>query len=126
MLQIGIVGIVLYAWVWGSIIANSIRGWWSGTLPEARWLLLFMLINMLLNLDEGPLPYPDQFTVLMPGAILLLSSWRRERSLAIATAERRRATPPRAPRQPNSPSALSALFVRRRRSRLKGFPQRGS
>ena len=112
ILQIGFVGIVLYAWVWGSIIVNSIRAWWSGTLPEARWLLLFMLINMLLNLDEGPLPYPDQFTVLMPGAILLLCNWRRERALAVVAAERRRAGQPRA----LHPFAGG----------FKGFPQRGS
>lgn len=94
MLQIGFVGLVLYVWVWGSIIGNSLVAWWQRSLPEARWLLLFMLINLLLNLDEGPLPYPDQFTVLMPGAILLLRNWRRERAFAASPAAAlRRATP---------------------------------
>jgi len=84
MLQIGVIGLLLYAWVWGSIIFLSLRAWWEGSLPEAKWILLFMLINTLLNLDEGPLPYPDQFTVLMPGTILLLASWRRQRAYRLA------------------------------------------
>jgi O-antigen ligase len=94
LLQIGFVGMALYVWVWSSIIGNSLLAWWQRTLPEARWLLLFMLVNLLLNLDEGPLPYPDQFTVLMPGSILLLRSWRRERAFAAsaAAALRRAAT----------------------------------
>jgi O-antigen ligase len=94
LLQIGVVGLLLYVWVWSSIIGNSLVAWWQRTLPEARWLLLFMLVNLLLNMDEGPLPYPDQFTVLMPGSILLLRSWRRERAFAAAaSAALRRAQP---------------------------------
>ena len=94
LLQIGVVGFLLYVWVWSGIIGNSLVAWWQRTLPEARWLLLFMLVNLLLNMDEGPLPYPDQFTVLMPGAILLLRSWRRERKFAAAAAAAlRRAQP---------------------------------
>jgi len=94
LLQIGFVGMALYVWVWSSIIGNSLVAWWQRTLPEARWLLLFMLVNLLLNMDEGPLPYPDQFTVLMPGSILLLRSWRRERAFAAsAAATLRRAAP---------------------------------
>ncbi len=104
-LQIGVVGLILYTWIWGSIIGYSLLARWEGTLPEARWLLLFMLINLLLNLDEGPLPYPDQFTVLMPGAILLLRNWRRER--AFTAAAQRRASP------------LQGFGAAR------GFPQRG-
>jgi O-antigen ligase len=90
MLQIGLVGLVLYAWVWSSIVVFSLWAWREGSLPEARWILLFMLINVLLNLDEGPLPYPDQFTVLMPGAILLLRNWRHERAHRVASTPRRR------------------------------------
>ena len=95
LLQIGIVGLLLYVWVWGSLIKNSLVAWWQKSLPEARWILLFMLVNLLLNMDEGPLPYPDQFTVLMPGSILLLRSWQRERKFAAAAAMAalRRATP---------------------------------
>jgi exopolysaccharide production protein ExoQ len=94
LLQIGFVGMALYVWVWSSIIGNSLVAWWQRKLPEARWLLLFMLVNLLLNMDEGPLPYPDQFTVLMPGSILLLRSWRRERAFAAsAAAALRRAAP---------------------------------
>jgi exopolysaccharide production protein ExoQ len=89
LLQIGIIGLLLYVWVWGSLITFAFIAWRERSLPEARWILLFMLINMLLNLDEGPLPYPDQFTVLMPGAILLICNWRRQRAFARAAARRR-------------------------------------
>ena len=108
MLQIGLVGLVLYAWVWGSIIVFSLLAWREGTLPEARWILLFMLINILLNLDEGPLPYPDQFTVLMPGAILSLRNWRRERAFRLASQRQRGRVP--------APTFGGA----------RGFPRRGS
>ncbi len=33
----------------------------AGTLRESRWLVLFMLINVVLNLDEGPMPYSQRF-----------------------------------------------------------------
>ncbi len=94
LLQIGIIGLLPYAWVWGGLIIFSFIAWRQHSLPEARWILMFMLINLLLNLDEGPLPYPDQFTVLMPGAILLIRNWRRERAFALASARRRPATRP--------------------------------
>jgi exopolysaccharide production protein ExoQ len=93
LLQIGIIGLFLYAWVWGGIVVNSVLAWREGSLREARWILLFMLINILLNLDEGPLPYPDQFTVLMPGAILVLANWRRERAVRRASLRQRRMAP---------------------------------
>ena len=86
-LQIGVVGVALYLWVWGKTIILSLRASASGGPPEAKWILLFMLINVLLNLDEGPLPYPDQFTVMMPGAILLLEQWRQGRA-ALARGKR--------------------------------------
>lgn len=79
ILQIGFLGLGFYAWVWGKTIVLSLSAWRESSLPEAQWILLFMLINVLLNLDEGPLPYPDQFTVLMPGVLLLLEAWRRDR-----------------------------------------------
>jgi exopolysaccharide production protein ExoQ len=94
MLQIGLIGLALYAWVWGSIVWNSLLAWWEGTLPEARWILLFMFINVILNLDEGPLPYPDQFTVLMPSVILALKNWRRERAFDLTHRRIRAMTPP--------------------------------
>jgi len=86
-LQIGVVGVALYLWVWGKTITLSLRASANGGPPEAKWILLFMLINVLLNLDEGPLPYPDQFTVMMPGAILLLEQWRQGRA-ALARGKR--------------------------------------
>lgn len=79
-LQIGLIGLALYAWVWGKTIILSFRALPDSNLPEAKWILLFMLINVLLNLDEGPLPYPDQFTVMMPSALLLLEKWRQDQA----------------------------------------------
>ena len=80
VLQIGFVGLALYVWVWGKTIILSFRALPDRSLPEAKWILLFMLINVLLNMDEGPLPYPDQFTVMMPSALLLLEKWRADQA----------------------------------------------
>ena len=63
-------GLLLYMVAWGKILAGTVRRLLDGTLPEARWMALFMLVNVLLNIDEGPLPYPDQFT--MFGGVCLL------------------------------------------------------
>jgi O-antigen ligase len=76
-LQIGVLGLALYAWTWTSVIATAIRAYRKGTMPAAVWVLLFMTINLLLNLDEGPLPYPDQFTAMMPATMIALAAWRR-------------------------------------------------
>lgn len=70
MLQIGVVGLLLYLAVWGRILIGAARRLRDGSLPEAQWLMLFLLVNVLLNIDEGPLPYPDQFT--MFGGVCLL------------------------------------------------------
>ena len=63
MLQLGVVGLFLYMFAWGKILVGAVRQVTRGTLPEAQWMLLFLLTNVLLNVDEGPLPYPDEFTM---------------------------------------------------------------
>ncbi len=80
--QIGLAGLALYMVLWGRVTARAMASYRLGGMPESRWILLFMLVNYLLNLDEGPLPFPDEFTMLMPGALLTVgvwhSAWQRE------------------------------------------------
>ena len=75
--QIGLVGLALYMVLWGRVAARAMAAYRLGGVRESRWILLFMLVNYLLNLDEGPLPFPDGFTMLMPGALLTLGLWHR-------------------------------------------------
>ena len=74
LLQIGAIGLFLYMTMWGSILVRAARHVRNGTLPEAAWMLLFMTVNVLLNIDEGPLPYPDEFTLYVAMSIVVL--WR--------------------------------------------------
>ncbi len=73
VLQIGVVGLLLYMVAWSKILAGAIRQLLQGTLPEAQWIALFMLVNVLLNVDEGPLPYPDQFTLFSGVCLVVLA-----------------------------------------------------
>jgi len=84
VLQVGIVGLALYGWLWIQIIRLAIRANRAGTLPVVTWILLFMLINVLVNLDEGPLPWADDFTAMAPAALLSVSIWEEKRRRAIA------------------------------------------
>ena len=74
LLQLGIVGLILYMGMWASILTRAVRHARNGTLPEAVWMLLFMTVNILLNIDEGPLPYPDEFTLFVAMSTIVL--WR--------------------------------------------------
>ena len=73
--QIGLVGLALYMLLWGRVASRALAAYRLGGVRESRWILLFMLVNYVLNLDEGPLPFPDEFTMLMPGALLALGPW---------------------------------------------------
>jgi exopolysaccharide production protein ExoQ len=77
ILQIGIPGLAAYLVMWVWIIWTAMRAAAAGDAPAAIWVLLFMLVNLTLNLDEGPMPYPDQFTALMPATLIFLTSWSR-------------------------------------------------
>lgn len=85
-LQLGIVGLGIYVMLWGRIIYDAARAAAKGNAPEAVWVLLYMLVNMLLNMDEGPLPYPDQFTALMPATLIFLWKWRQTQARAAVDA----------------------------------------
>ena len=84
LVELGAVGLVAYLFMWGRVIARACGAAWAGTLREAPWVLLFMLINVVLNLDEGPMPYSNGFTMLMPGALLALGAWQGQRRVVAA------------------------------------------
>ncbi len=73
LLQLGIVGLVLYLSLWGTIIVRAFTRLRAGDMPEAAWILIMMLGNVILNIDEGPLPYADEFTLLLPGCLIMLA-----------------------------------------------------
>lgn len=90
MLQTGVLGILLYVWLWTRIIRLALKAWYSGTLPVAIWVLLLMLTNVLVNLDEGPLPWADDFTAVGVSALISVEVWnqRRQRDIAVAWSQR--------------------------------------
>ena len=94
LLQIGVVGLLLYLFVWGIIIVRALKQVSYGTLPEAAWMLLLMTVNVLLNIDEGPLPYPDEFTLFVAVCLLVLSK-------AKATGKQEGSTAPRLATRPS-------------------------
>lgn len=73
LLQIGICGLALYMALWLRILTGAVRRIRAGSLPEAPWMLLFMAVNVLLNIDEGPLPYPDEFTLFVAACTIALA-----------------------------------------------------
>ena len=83
LVELGLAGLAAYLFLWGQVAIRAALGTWAGTLREGRWVMLFMLINVVLNIDEGPMPYSNGFTLLMPGALLATVAWhRRQRTLA--------------------------------------------
>jgi O-antigen ligase len=92
VLQIGVIGLMLYGWVWYRAIRLALvllrEGRGSLAYAAAVWAALFMLVNVLLNLDEGPLPYQDQFTMLMPVTVLSLELAYQRRQVRARLASR--------------------------------------
>ena len=80
-LQLGAVGLGAYLFLWGRVLSRAMQAVRGGGLQEGRWVLLFMLANIVLNLDEGPMPFADGFTLMMPGALAALGAWRERRQL---------------------------------------------
>ena len=77
LLVIGIPGLALYLWLWTHVIYVATQAAWRGNAPEATWILLFMLVILALNFDEGGVTGPDQFTAMMPATLIFLWDWRR-------------------------------------------------
>ena len=70
---------------------------WAGTLREGRWVALFMLINVVLNLDEGPMPYANGFSLMMPAALIATGAWQQRQRRIAALHRWRQPTPPLLP-----------------------------
>ena len=80
LLQLGIVGLVFYGWVLGATVRGLWRARRSDPTPETAWIILFLVVNLILNIDEGPLPWPDIFGTLTPITLIYLAPWRRQRA----------------------------------------------
>ena len=78
LVELGVVGLAAYAFMWTRVLALALASVWAGTLREGRFVVLFMLINLVLNLDEGPMPYTNGFTMAMPAALLTLGRWQSQ------------------------------------------------
>ena len=77
LLQLGIVGLAACLWVWSRIVSLALKVSKRGGFPEIYWLVGFTIINVIVNIDEGPQPAADEFTLLLPIIILTLERWRR-------------------------------------------------
>jgi O-antigen ligase len=73
LLQLGIVGLALYAWLWARMAYLAKRALQSG-FGSARWVILYSIALLLISLDEGPLSIADAWTMMIPVAMLALSS----------------------------------------------------
>ena len=78
VLQIGFVGLFMYIFMWTRVIRRNYTLSRMGV-PETPLIASFMLVNVLLNIDEGPLPYPDEFTLLMPACLIFLAEQYQSR-----------------------------------------------
>ena len=79
LLQLGVVGLILYIWIIGRIALMA--GWAQRTrgFPEARWVVGFITIILIRNIDEGAPLYPNEFVMLMTTSLLALESYRLSR-----------------------------------------------
>ena len=63
MLQLGVVGLVLYAWSWATMVARARAAQRTG-LGASRFVLLFGIALPLIGLDEGAILIPNAWTML--------------------------------------------------------------
>jgi O-antigen ligase len=84
MVDLGIVGLLLYLWLFISVSIVALRAQFAGTAPLARWVSFFVLITMLMNIDESPSMAASIFTALMPSAMLEVALWKARRSNTVA------------------------------------------
>jgi hypothetical protein len=99
--QFRIVGLLLFVWLLTRMTFLALKALLSGTLPLARWILFFMLINVLMNLDESALMTACVFTVMMPSAMIEVGLWHHRRTQLALRARLTRRPPLRlAPRPP--------------------------
>ncbi len=93
-LQIGLVGLAMFLLAWGRIIYGALAVAWRGGMPEAVWILLLMLDDVILNFSEGTMSYPDPFTVMMPAVIIGLYTVQRAHRVRVAAERRQRRAAP--------------------------------
>ena len=56
--ELGLAGVCAYLFLWGRVIRRALLA--HGGLRERDWIVLFMLVNVVLNLDEGPMPFSQR------------------------------------------------------------------
>ena len=84
MVDLGIVGLLLYMWLFLSVSIVAVRAQFSGTAPLARWVSFFMVTTILMNIDESTSMAASTFTALMPSAMLEVAMWNARRTNALA------------------------------------------
>ena len=71
LLQLGAVGFALCLWMWGKVIGGTFRARKRG-FSDTSWLVGFILISVLMNLDEGSQPSADEYALFLPLILLAL------------------------------------------------------
>ena len=79
LLQTGLAGLALYAVLWGRVAVRAASAGRRGEAWAGRAVLLVMVVNVLLNWGEGPLPYADEFTLLVAASLAELARGRTAR-----------------------------------------------
>ncbi len=97
LVELGALGLAAYAFMWARVAFAACAAMWAGTLREGRWVALFMLINVVLNLDEGPMPYANGFSLMMPAALLATGAWQQRQRRIAALHRWRQPAPPLLP-----------------------------
>ena len=90
LLQLGAVGLALFAWAWGTLAHRIIAAWRTGY-PPAHFAAVYGAALLLIGLDEGVIPIPGLWMALLPQTLLALS---RHLALVRATARSDRAPAP--------------------------------
>lgn len=69
LLQLGIVGLALYAWSFIALFSRARVSWRTGFVA-ARFSILYGTAFLLIGLDEGAIAIPNAWTALLPVALL--------------------------------------------------------
>ncbi len=77
LLQLGVVGFGVCLWVWGRIILGALRAA-KRRMPGISWLMGFILISIIVNLDEGGQPEAGEFALFLPVILLALANVSRQ------------------------------------------------